>query len=140
MISAWFIKERFLFTAFSCADDSLQGNGFVDDASCGGGKDDQFTFKAFRFSGQTGSQTVVFTVTAKVCYDGSPGCVCNCGARKRRSTLDETSKTLYYIRAGPFTFVDADEGEEQGLYLLLCSMNSLSWFGLWWQTKHQHFI
>lgn len=96
-----------------CADDSLQGDGFVDDASCGGGKDDQFTFKAFRFSGQTGSQTVVFTVTAKVCYDGSPGCVCNCGARKRRSTLDETSKTLYYIRAGPFTFVDADEGEEQ---------------------------
>ena len=97
-----------------------------DPSSCNGDNQDEFSFKAFRFSGQTGSQKVVFTVTAKVCYDGSPGCDCNCGSRKRRSTLDETSKTLYYIRAGPFTFVDADEGEEQGLYLLLCSMNSLS--------------
>ena len=97
-----------------------------DPSSCDGDKEDEFSFKAFRFSGQTGSQKVVFTVTAKVCYDGSSGCECGCGSLKRRSTLDETSKTLYYIRAGPFTFVDADEREEQGLYLFLCSVNSLS--------------
>ena len=100
-----------------------------DPSSCDGDDEDEFSFKAFRFSGQTGSQKVVFTVTAKVCYDNPSGCACSCsshGSLKRRSTLDETSKTLYYIRAGPFTFVDADEGEEQGLYLLLCLMNSLS--------------
>ena len=42
------------------------------------------------------------------------GCSCNCNDRKRRSTLEETSRTLYYIRAGPFTFVDADGEEKQG--------------------------
>ena len=100
----------------------------MDDASCGGGNDDQFTFKAFRLLAATTGK-VVFTVTAKVCYDNPSGCACSCsspGSRKRRRTLEETSKTLYYIRAGPFTFVDAGEREEQGLYLLLCSMNSLS--------------
>ena len=91
-------------------------------SSCNGDNEDEFSFKAFRFSGQTGK--VVFTVTAKVCYNGSPGCMCACGDRKRRSTLEETSKTLYYIRAGPFTFVDASEEEKPGLYLQLYSMDS----------------
>ena len=94
--------------------------------SCDGDNEDEFPFKAFRLSGQTVNEKIVFTVTAKVCYDGFPGCECNCGDRKRRRTLDETSKTLYYIRAGPFTFVDAGERKEQGLYLLLCSVESLS--------------
>ena len=94
--------------------------------SCNGDNEDEFPFKVFRLSGQTVNEKIVFTVTAKVCYDGFPGCECNCGDRKRRSTLKETSKTLYYIRAGPFTFVDAGERKEQGLYLLLCSVDSLS--------------
>ena len=126
MISECFTKERFRFT-FSCADDIQQAAGLVDNpTSCDGDNEDEFPFKAFRLSGQTVNEKIVFTVTAKVCYDGFPGCECNCGDRKRRSTLDETSKTLYYIKAGPFTFVDAGEGKEQGLYPLFCSMDSLS--------------
>ena len=62
--------------------------------SCDGDNEDEFPFKAFRISGQTVNERIVFTVTAKVCYDGFPGCECNCGDRKRRSTLDETPKSL----------------------------------------------
>ena len=49
--------------------------------SCDGDNEDEFPFKAFRLSGQTVNEKIVFTVTAKVCYDGFPGCECNCGDR-----------------------------------------------------------
>ena len=78
-----------------------------DPSSCDGDNEDEFLFRAFRFSAQTESQKVVFTVTTRVCYNGSAGCKCTFGA------LNETSKTLYYIRAGPFTFLGAGEEEEQ---------------------------
>ena len=86
----------------------------MDDPSfCDGNNEDEFSFRAFCFSGQTESQKVVFTVITKVCYNGSAGCKCTFGARKRRSTLNETSNTLYYIRPGPLAFLEAGEAEEQ---------------------------
>lgn len=97
-----------------CADDAQQAANFVENpSSCDGDNTDEFSFKAFRLSGQTENDKVEFTVTAKVCYNNVGGCSCNCNDRKRRSTLEETSRTLYYIRAGPFTFVDADGEEKQ---------------------------
>lgn len=100
----------------SCSEDpALVTNG----PTCDADNDEQFTFKVFRFSGQ--SDSVTFAVTAIVCLsdDDNSQCKVECGdcsgsgRRKRRSVnVKKALETKYYLKAGPYKFGNVDKNQK----------------------------
>ena len=70
-----------------------------DPSSCDGDNEDEFSFRAFRYSGQTESQKVVFTATTKVCYNGSAGCKCTNLSRGERAFEKLQRKAAIIIKS-----------------------------------------